>query len=57
MFILVYMVAGGLAVGILYSAFKLWDDAPAGRRRPRFLGLALLGALVLLSLLLGLGLH
>ncbi len=53
--VLLYMVAGGLAVGVVYSAVKLWGDAAAGRHGLGLLGL--LGALVLLAALLGLGLQ
>lgn len=55
--ILFFMVAGGLAVGIVYSAIKLWEDA-AGRHRLGFLWLlAALGGLVVLAALLGLDMH
>jgi xanthosine utilization system XapX-like protein len=59
--ILLFMIAGGLAVGVIYSAIKLREDAAAGRHGLGFLGLlsllGSLGALVFLGLLLGFGLH
>lgn len=59
--ILFFMIAGGLALGVVYSAIKLWGDAAAGRHGLGFLGLLALlgslGALVFLGLLFGFGLH
>lgn len=59
--LILFMVAGGLAVGIVYSAMKLMGDVAAGRHGLGFLGLLALlgslGALIALGLLLGLGMH
>lgn len=59
--LLLFMVAGGLAAGIVYSAIKLMGDAAARRYGLGFLGLMALigslGALVFLGLILGFGLH
>ena len=56
-----FMVGGGLAVGVVYSAIKLWGDAAAGRHALGFLGLLALlgslGALIFLGALLGMGMH
>ncbi|HEX8572852.1 MAG TPA: hypothetical protein VF759_08880 [Allosphingosinicella sp.] len=59
--ILFFMIVGGLAVGVVYSAIKLWGDAAAGRHGLGFLGmlslLGALGALIFMGALLGFGLH